>query len=103
GIGHQDGIPCQNFIGSLKYQINQPYPATSSIEALKPAGKPASQQAPLLPSFPPPNTAYVPTTPGPLSQGQGPFDSSVPDSLLPRIEPNIEAEDLGLLRTGASG
>jgi len=41
--------------------------------------------------------------PGPLSQGQGPFDSSVPDSLLPTIEPSLEVSDLGLLRTGASG
>ena len=102
GIVHENGIPGPNFIRSLQYQINQPYLAYFN-DALKTAGKTAYQQAPLLPSFPPPNTAYVPTTPGPLSQGQGPFDSSVPDSLLPRIEPNIEAEDLGLLRTGASG
>ena len=44
-----------------------------------------------------------PTAPGDLSLGQGPFGSSVPDSQLPLIEPNIEGEDLGLLRTGASG
>ena len=37
------------------------------------------------------------------SQGQGPFDSTVPDSLLPTIEPSFEKEDLGLLRTGATG
>jgi phospholipase C len=30
-------------------------------------------------------------------------DSTVPDSQLPTIEPSFEAEDLGLLRTGASG
>src|ERR1700724_2563776 len=42
-------------------------------------------------------------TPGPLSQGQGPFNATVPDSQLPRIEPSLEFEDLGLLRTGASG
>jgi hypothetical protein len=41
--------------------------------------------------------------PGPLSQGQAPFDSSVPDSELPTIEPSLEKSDLGLLRTGASG
>jgi phospholipase C len=38
-----------------------------------------------------------------LSQGQAPFDSSVPDSELPTIEPSLEKSDLGLLRTGASG
>jgi len=103
GIVHEDGIPGPNFIRSMQFQINQPYPATYFIDAFKTVGKTPYQQAPLQPSFPPPNTAYVPTAPGPLSQGQGPFDASVPDSLLPRIEPNIEAEDLGLLRTGASG
>jgi phospholipase C len=39
-----------------------------------------------------------------LSQGQGPFTpTDVPDSLLPTIEPSLEKNDLGLLRTGASG
>src|SRR5580700_10934454 len=42
-------------------------------------------------------------TPGPVSQGQGPFDSSVPSPLLPTIEPSFEKSDLGLFRTGASG
>jgi Peptidase family S49 len=56
-----------------------------------------------MPPFPVPNTAYVPSMPGPLSQGQAPFDSSVPDSELPTIEPSLEKSDLGLLRTGASG
>ena len=62
------------------------------------------QQAPGTPSFPPPNTAYIPPAPGGLDQGQGPFDPTlVPDSLLPTIEPSVERNDLGLLRTGASG
>ena len=56
------------------------------------------------PILPQPNRrAYVPPTPGPLSQGQGPFNATVPNSQLPRIEPSFEFEDLGLLRTGASG
>src|SRR5262249_50058093 len=55
-------------------------------------------------SFPVPNTAYAPTAPGGLSQGQAPFSKSqVPDSLLPTIEPSFEFEDLGLLRTGGTG
>jgi phospholipase C len=40
---------------------------------------------------------------GGLDQGQAPFGSSVPNPLLPTIEPSLEREDLGLLRTGASG
>jgi phospholipase C len=87
----------------MQFQINQPYPAHYFIDAVKTQGKTIYQQAPLTPSFPPPNTAYVPTTPGGIDQGQGPFGSSVPDSQLPLIEPNIDREDLGLLRTGASG
>jgi phospholipase C len=102
-IVHEDGIAGPNFYRSMQFQINQPYPATYFIDALKTVGKTAYQQAPLTPSFPPPNTAYIPSTPGPLTQGQAPFGPSVPDSQLPRIAPNIEGEDLGLLRTGASG
>jgi phospholipase C len=94
------GAPGPNFIASQQFQINQPYPATYFIDALATAGKTAYSQG----SFPPPNTAYVPSTPGGLSQGQGPFSPTlVPDSLLPTLEPSLEREDLGLLRTGASG
>src|ERR1700738_2991926 len=97
-------MPGPNFPASMQSQINQPYPAAFFIDASKTAGKTAYQQAPALPSFPAPNTAYVPTAPGGLNQGQAPFDrSAVPDSQLPRIEPSMEFEDLGLLRTGASG
>jgi phospholipase C len=104
GIVREDGTPGPNFNRSMQFVINQPFPATYFIDAKKTAGKTAYQQAPATPSFPPPNTAYVPTAPGGLSQGQGPFNSTdVPDSLLPRIEPSLEPEDLGLFRTGASG
>jgi phospholipase C len=77
--------------------IQQPYPSKYFIDFHATTGR---TPYPILPQ---PNTAYVPTAPGPLSQGQGPFDSSVADSQLPRIEPSFEFEDLGLLRTGASG
>jgi phospholipase C len=104
GVIDERGMPGPNFSVSMQFQINQPYPATFFIDARKTAGKTAYQQAPALPSFPPPNTAYIPTAPGGLNQGEGPFDrAAVPDSQLPRIEPSIEFEDLGLLRTGATG
>jgi len=103
GIVTASGDPGPHHAKSWQYQINQPYPATYFIDALQTAGKTLYEQGPATPSFPPPNTAYVPMAPGPLSQGQGPFDSSVPDSLLPTIEPSLEVSDLGLLRTGASG
>ena len=103
------GAPGPDFADSQQFQINQPYPAKYFIDAKATAGKTAYQQAPGTPSFPPPNTAYVPTAPGGLSQGQGPFAAkpppmdAVPDSLLPTLEPSLEKNDLGLLRTGASG
>src|SRR5499427_242355 len=104
GIVREDGTPGSNFNRSMQFQINQPYPATFFIDAKKTAGKTAYQQAPATPSFPPPNTAYIPTAPGGLSQGQGPFDPTlVPDSLLPTIGPPLATRNLGLLRTGASG
>ena len=98
------GDPGPNHAKSWQYQINQPYPSKYFMDALQTAGKTLYQRGPVTPSFPPPNTAYIPTAPGGLSQGQGPFDpTDVPDSLLPTIEPSLEKSDLGLLRTGASG
>jgi len=104
GIVTASGAPGPNFAKSLQYQIDQPYPQTYFIDALSTAGKTAYQQAPGTPSFPAPNTAYIPPAPGGLDQGQAPFDPTlVPDSLLPTLEPSLEQSDLGLLRTGASG
>jgi phospholipase C len=104
GIVTASGTPGPNFSQSLQYQVNQPYPSKYFIDALQTTGKTAYQQAPGTPSFPPPNTAYVPKAPGGLDAGQGPFDPTlVPDSFLPTLEPSLEESDLGLLGTGASG
>lgn len=104
GIVDEQGAPGPNFADSMQFQINQPYPPAYFIDAIQTAGKTAYQRAPGLPSFPAPNTAYVPTAPGGLDAGQAPFSqAAVPDAQLPRIEPSLEFEDLGLLRTGASG
>jgi phospholipase C len=93
-----------NGVRSLQYQINQPYPSKYFIDATTTAGKTAYQKSPTTPSFPPPNTAYVPQFPGGLDQGQAPFSVTlVPDTELPKIEPSLALIDLGLLRTGASG
>src|SRR5262249_16182088 len=104
GIVTASGDPGPNFALSKQFVINQPFPPAYFIDALSTAGKTSYQQAPDTPSFPPPNTAYIPTAPGGLDQGQGPFDPTlVPDSILPTIEPSLAKRDLGLLRTGASG
>jgi phospholipase C len=104
GIILKSGQPGPNFIFSQQYQINQPYPSTYFIDAKATAGKTVYQQSPLTPAFPVPNTAYVPTAPGGLSAGQGPFDpTDVPNAELPIIEPSLETPYLQLLRSGASG
>jgi phospholipase C len=104
GVVTASGAPGPDFAYSQQFQINQPYPTTYFIDAMSTAGKTAYQQAPGMPSFPAPNTAYVPPAPGGLDQGQGPFDPTlVPDSLLPTLEPSLQKSDLGKLRTGASG
>src|SRR6266446_6376472 len=104
GIILPSGAAGPNFAQSRQFQINQPYPSKFFIDAFATAGKTAYQQSPGTPLFPAPNTAYVPSAPGGLDQGQAPFSTSaVPDSELPTIEPSLEHEDLGLLRTGASG
>jgi phospholipase C len=68
GIVREDGTAGPNFSRSVQFQINQPYPATYFIDSQKTAGKTAYVKAPMTPSFPPPNTAYVPSAPGGLSQ-----------------------------------
>ncbi len=104
GIVRPDGTPGPNFGRSRQFQINQPFPAKYFIDAGATAGRTAYQQSPGTPNFPPPNTSFAPSAPGGLDQGQAPFSAAlVPDAELPIIEPSLEAEDLGLLRTGATG
>src|SRR3984893_18155505 len=104
GIIDSEGMRGLNYMRSQQFQINQPYPSTYFIDALVTAGKTGYLQSPGTPPFQVPNTAYVPSAPGGLDQGQAPFDPTlVPDSELPTIEPSLEKSDLGLLRTGASG
>jgi phospholipase C len=103
-IVKNNGTPGNKYSLSMQFQINTPYPSAYFIDAnAAKNGKTAYQTSPGKPSsnppFPPPNTAYVPTSPGGLSQGQRPFDSTVD---LAKIEPSLEPSDLHLLTTGAS-
>jgi phospholipase C len=110
-IVKNNGTPSKNYSLSMQFQIIQKDLSTYFIDALAtPHGKTAYQTSPgkplNSPPFPPPNTAYVPTAPGPAVAvsgfAQGPFDNSVSDSELATLEPSLDPEDLGLLRTGAS-
>jgi phospholipase C len=104
GIILANGSPGPNFPRSRQFQINQPFPAKYFIDAFATAGKTAYQQSPGTPVFPAPNTDGAPQAPDGFDQGQAPFSqAAVPDALLPLIEPSLEKEDLGLLRTGATG
>ena len=104
GIITSAGEPGPNFGRSQQYQINQPYPSTYFIEFVGYVRQDGISAGTGNAELPLPNTAYVPTTLGGLTQGQAPFDPTlVPDWMMPTLEPSFEKEDLGLLRTGASG
>src|SRR5215467_15146192 len=60
GVITASGAPGPDFDYSQQFQINQPYPTTYFIDAMSTAGQTAYQQTPGTPSFPAPNTAYVP-------------------------------------------
>jgi phospholipase C len=90
-----------------QFQINLPLasPPTYFIDSHATPGKTPYTLLPL------PNTAYAPKTPttpndwtstsNPIAQA--PFDkATVPDSLLPKIEPSFAKTDLPLLRLGAT-
>ena len=96
GIVNSTGMTVLNTPAQQDF-IQTPYPTQYFIDYHATVGRTPYG------NLPQPNTAYAPQAPGGLSQGQGPFDSTVPDSLLPTIEPSFEMEDLGLLRTGATG
>lgn len=101
GIVNSSGMTALN-TQAQQFQINQPYPSKYFIDYHATAGKTVYSM------LPPPVTSASPSAPGPaaappLGQGQAPFDSTVPDSLLPTLAPSLEKSDLGLLRTGATG
>jgi len=73
GIVTASGTPGQHHARSWQFQINQPYPATYFIDSLATSGKTLYQQGPATPSFPPPNTAYIPPSRGSPHAGPGSF------------------------------
>ena len=105
GIVNSSGMTKLN-TQAQQFQIN--LPLTSQKYFIDFHNTPGKTPYPFLPL---PNTAYAPqfpTTPvdwvNTANQiAQAPFDeTTVPDSLLPTIEPSFDPEDLGLLRLGAT-
>src|SRR6516225_6475370 len=98
GIVTASGGPGPKYSASMQFQIQHPYPTEYFIDSTVTKGKDAYKQSPQNPSFPAPNTAYVPTASGPAvlvgGFAQGPFDSSVSDPELQFLEPSLEMSDL---------
>jgi phospholipase C len=93
GIVDANGSPGVNTGLASQNAVDLPLPATYFI---------SSNNKTLYSPLPTPQVNGAPNIPQPLG-GTAPFDSSVPDSLLPVLEPSLEVSDLFLLRTGATG
>jgi len=93
GIVDANGSPGINSGLASQDAVNLPLPATYFI---------SSNNKTAYSPLPTPQVNGAPNVPQPLG-GTAPFDNSVPDSLLPVLEPSLEVSDLFLLRTGATG
>jgi phospholipase C len=93
GIVDANGLPGLNSGLASQNAVNVPLPATYFI---------SSNNKTAYSPLPTPQLNGAPNIPHPLGSS-APFDSSVPDSLLPVLEPSLEVSDLFLLRTGATG
>jgi phospholipase C len=104
GIIKRDGAPGPEFGLSRQFQVNTPLP-TKYFTSVSPANKTA--YAPHLPTPELGGAPNVATSLASLLAGSPtagpPFDNTVPDAFLAAAEPSLEAADLGLLRSGATG
>ena len=102
GIVGADGRPGPNFARSLQFVVNTPLPASYFISS--------DNKSAYAPFLPPPDLGGAPnhaTSRAELDANptgvQAPFDHSIPTAEIAANEPSLEAADLGLLRTGATG
>jgi phospholipase C len=93
GIINADGTPGPNFSKAAQFQATAPF-KTSYYSSLD-----ASEKAPYT-ILPEPTLNF---SPSPATGEPPPFPAATPLSLLGAIEPSLEAADLPLLFTGASG
>jgi phospholipase C len=100
GIINEDGTPGPNFAETRQFKVNTPLPAHYFISSNN-----KTAYAPFLPT---PELNGAPNRQSSLAdiqagRGRPPFDNTVSQAMLAANEPSLEAEDLNLLRTGATG
>jgi len=87
--------PGSNEAVATQFKVNTPLPPKYFI-SVSSANKTAYSPLPT------PELNGAPNKQMPLGD-TAPFDSSVSDAQLQKLEPSLETSDLGLLRTGATG
>lgn len=104
GIITRDGQPGSQFSRSWQFQVNTPLPSSYFI-SIGSTGKTA--YAPNLPTPELGGAPNVATSQAALSADptnvQPPFDNTISNTQLAANEPALDASDLGLLRSGATG
>jgi phospholipase C len=100
GIINEDGTPGVNFAETQQFKVNTPLPAHYFISS-----DDKTAYAPFLPT---PELNGAPNKQSSLTdiqagRGRPPFDNTVSQAMLAANEPSLEAEDLNLLRSGATG
>src|SRR5262245_46328697 len=107
GIVRPDGSPGPRQADARQFRVDNINPPLYFISTTKltPPNKPAYD-----PFLPTPEAGGAPNRQASLAEllatptaVQAPFDNTVSDAQLRAIEPSLEPEDLGLLRTGATG
>jgi hypothetical protein len=93
GIVNDNGSPGPNMALSSQNSENTPLPATYFT---------SSSNKTAYSPLPTPELNGAPNVQKPLGSS-APFDSTVSDAELQVLEPSLEIDDLGLLRTGATG
>ena len=93
GIVNDNGSPGPNMALAEQNSVNTPLPATYFI---------SSSNKTAYSPLPTPELNGAPNVQKPLGSS-APFDSTVSDTELQILEPSLEIDDLGLLRTGATG
>src|SRR5215472_4750015 len=104
GIIDRNGRPGPNFVQSRQFLVNTPLPSSYFISV------PPGNKTPYAPFLPPPDLGGAPNHAISLAElianptgVQPPFDETISDAELAANEPSLEAADLDLLRTGATG
>jgi len=101
GIVRADGSPGPNADQARQFVVNTPLPSTYFISSNNKTPY-TSLPTPELNGAPNRQTSLAQIQSNPTGSG-APFDNTVSDAQLASLEPSLEPQDLGLLRTGATG